>query len=643
MAKEQPAKAGQSPSGGHGWAGQVSGKPDREVREMRNAETVLGIIRERGRKGLPLERVYRLLFNRDLFVYAYGRIAQNKGAMTPGATDETADGMSLAKIEVIMDVLRHERYQWMPARRVYIEKKNSTKKRPLGLPTWSDKLVQEVMRLILEAYYEPQFSEHSHGFRRDRGCHTALWEIQRCWKGTGWFIEGDISQCFDKLSHDVLHDILAENIHDGRFVRLIDELLKAGYLEEWRFNRTLSGTPQGGVVSPILANIYLDRFDQWVEQTVLPHHNRGDKRQENPAYLKLRNKAVWHETKGHYEEAHRLRRHMQTLPSKRPNDPRYRRLRYVRYADDFLLGFIGPHSEAEEIKREIGTFLHDTLHLELSETKTLITHARSDVAHFLGYEMHTIRNDTKLTKAGQRQINGVIGLKVPVVVIRSKCTPYLSHGMPKHRTERVDDSVFSIIAAYQLEYRGIVEYYRLAYNLHRLDRLKWVMEQSLTKTLAAKLHITVSQVYKRYRTTLHTPQGDYQGLHVIVEREGEGRKPLIAKWGGISLKRDIHTELDDAPPRAWLTRTQLEQRLLADTCEVCASHDRVQVHHVRAMRDLQKRGRKPKSEGEKLMIARHRKTVVLCHTCHMDVEYGRPRRRHHTEHTDTGEPDLSKG
>src|SRR5262245_8469230 len=198
---------------------------------MRNADTVLGIIRERGSRGLPLERVYRLLFNRELFLTAYGRIAKNAGAMTPGATDETADGMSLAKIDAIVEALRLERYRWTPARRVYIP--NATgKQRPLGLPTWSDKLVQEVVRLILDAYYEPQFSAHSHGFRPQRGCHTALKEVYINWQGTTWFIEGDISQCFDSLDHEVLLATLAEKIHDGRFLRLIGELLKAGYLED---------------------------------------------------------------------------------------------------------------------------------------------------------------------------------------------------------------------------------------------------------------------------------------------------------------------------------------------------------------------------------------------------------------------------
>jgi retron-type reverse transcriptase len=222
---------------------------DREVREMREAETILGIIRERGSKGLPLERVYRLLFNPNLYLKAYAKIYRNKGAMTPGSTEETADGMSLRRIEAIIDALRHERYRWSPARRVYIEKKNSNKFRPLGLPAWSDKLLQEVLRLILEAYYEPRFSDRSHGFRPGRGPHTALKEIQRSWTGTAWFVEGDISDCFGSLHHEILLSILKVKIHDNRFLRLIGNLLKAGYLEDWRFNRTLSGTPQGGVVT----------------------------------------------------------------------------------------------------------------------------------------------------------------------------------------------------------------------------------------------------------------------------------------------------------------------------------------------------------------------------------------------------------
>ena len=248
---------------------------------MQEAAVVLGVLRERGRKGLPLTQLYRQMFNRDLYLLAYGNIYSNQGAMTPGASAETADGMSEDKIDQITELMRHERYRFSPARRIYIPKKNG-KLRPLGMPSWSDKLVGEVVRLLLEAYYEPGFSDRSHGFRKGRGCHTALREIHNTWTGTAWFIEGDIFDCFGSLDHETLLGILAEKIRDQRFLRLIRNMLKAGYLEDWEYHDTLSGCPQGGVVSPILSNIYLDKLDEFVEQELIPQYTRGARRKGNP-------------------------------------------------------------------------------------------------------------------------------------------------------------------------------------------------------------------------------------------------------------------------------------------------------------------------------------------------------------------------
>src|SRR5260221_9905050 len=256
---------------------------------MRDTNTILGLIHERGKKGLPLERAQRLLYNRELYLTAYGRIYRNQGAMTKGTTGETVDGMSLDKIETIIKALRDGTFQWKPARRLYIPKK-SGKMRPLGIPDWSSKLVQEVIRLVLNAYYEPQFGSQSHGFRPKRGCHTALQEIKK-WHGTVWFIEGDISQCFDKLDHKILLSILRETINDEPFIQLISELLRAGYMEEWKFHATLSGTPQGGVLSPLLSNIYLNKLDRYVEQELIPEYTKGEERKVNPAYKSLGNKA----------------------------------------------------------------------------------------------------------------------------------------------------------------------------------------------------------------------------------------------------------------------------------------------------------------------------------------------------------------
>lgn len=595
---------------------------------MQSATTYLELIRERGKKELPLERVYRQLFNRDLFLMAYGKIYRNKGAMTHGVTDETPDGMSLEKIDAIIEALRYERYQSLPARRTYIPKKNG-KRRPLGMPVWSDKLVQEVVRLILEAYYEPQFSDQSHGFRPGRGCHTALREIVHNWVGTTWFIEGDISQCFDKLDHELLLKALEERIHDGRFLKLMRGLLDAGYMEEWTFNRTLSGVPQGGIVSPILANILLDKLDKYVETVLIPKYTKGDRKRENEEYAKLIKQSYYQRKKGNVELAEQLRRQAQHMPSVDPNDPDYRRLKYVRYADDFLLGYVGPRSEVEEIKQHLKEFLREELKLELSEAKTLITHARSEAARFLGYEVTVQHEDTRRTKTRQgrkrRSANGRIGLRVPRDVLVEKCDRYRKGGKAIHRAERMQESDFAIVTTYQLEYRGIANYYRLAYNMHTLNQLKYVMEVSLTKTLAHKFSVSVAKVYEKYGAELVVDGRKYKGLQVSIPRQD--KKPLVATWGGISLSWDIKATLEEQPTAVYGGRSELVQRLLADYCEYCGSSEDVEVHHVRAMKDLHQYPGRDKPEWVKRMIALKRKTMLLCRTCHEDVTYGRPMRR----------------
>jgi group II intron reverse transcriptase/maturase len=389
---------------------------------MQSAETVLNVLRERGRRGLPCNELYRQLFNPQLYLLAYGRMYSNKGAMTAGVDGETIDGMSLAKIGRIIDAMRHERYRFKPVKRIYIPKKNG-KRRPLGLPSWADKLVGEVVRLLLEAYYEPRFSARSHGFRPNRGCHTALKEIANTWAGTTWFIEGDVAQCFDSLDHGVALGILAEHIHDNRFLRLVRNMLQAGYLEDWEYNATLSGAPQGGPLSPVLSNIYLDRLDSFVETRLVPQYTRGILRRHNSEYTQVQRAAAKARQRGDRREARQLHQQQRTLPSRDPHDPDYRRLRYIRYADDHLLGFTGPKAEAETIKQHLATFLRDDLKLELSEAKTLIAHARTGAAKFLGYEITVQHNDTKRTH-GRRTANGTIALRVPRSVVKAKQAPY---------------------------------------------------------------------------------------------------------------------------------------------------------------------------------------------------------------------------
>ena len=450
---------------------------------MQNAETVLDVLRERGRKGLPCEELYRQMFNKELYLKAYGRIYANHGAMTPGATSETADGMSEEKIDAIIEAMRHERYRFSPAQRKYIPKKNG-KLRPLGLPTWSDKLVGEVVRLLLEAYYEPTFSGHSHGFRPGKGCHTALREMQRTWTGTVWFIEGDVSDCFGQLDHSIMLKILAEKIHDNRFLRLIANMLKAGYLEDWKYHETLSGSPQGGVVSPILSNIYLHKLDAYVETVLIPQYTRGKHRRGNPEYRRRTHQMTLARRRGDREKVRALRRETRQLPSVDPQDPGYRRLRYSRYADDHILGFTGPKAEAEAIKDQLATFLRDELALELNPDKTLITHARTRAARYLGYEIIVQHSNIKITN-GRRTANGTIALRVPLDVIKAKRAPYRQHGKPWHRPalQNLDD--YDIIQTYGAEYRGIVGYYMLAIDVWRFNELEWYAKTSMLKTLGA--------------------------------------------------------------------------------------------------------------------------------------------------------------
>jgi group II intron reverse transcriptase/maturase len=589
---------------------------------MQSAATVLNVIRERGRRGLPLERLYRQLFNPQLFLLAYGRIYANKGSMTSGATSETVDGMSQAKIEAIIDVLRRERYRWRPVKRVFIPKKNG-KLRPLGLPTWSDKLVAEVVRLLLEAYYDVQFSDRSHGFRAGRGCHTALDEVVSVWKGTHWFIEGDISDCFGSLDHTIMASIMAEKIHDGRFLRLVSNMLTAGYLEDWRWHATLSGAPQGGVASPVLSNIYLDRLDQFVEQSLLPEYNRGRLRRRNTEYQVVDYAIAKAKRHGDRAAVKALRRQRRTLPSQDPNDPGYRRLRYVRYCDDWLLGFAGPRHEAEQIKSRIATFLREDMKLELSQSKTLITHATSQAARFLGYEIRTQRADNKLDRRGQRVVNAAIGLFVPRDVIKQKCVNYMREGKPAQRGSLLHDQDFTIVAKYQAEYRGLVQYYLLAQDVFRLDTLRWVMETSMLKTLAGKHKSTVTKMAHKYKTVIDTPDGKRTCFQVTVNRD-RGRKPLVARFGGIPLKRQRTAVLTDLSPiMASTKRNELIHRLLADCCEICKSRTNIEVHHVRKLADLNRHDRPDKPSWVHLMAKRRRKTLVICRACHENIHAGR--------------------
>lgn len=395
---------------------------------MRNPKNVLeSLTSKAASKDYHYQRLYRNLYNPAFFLLAYERIQAKPGNMTAGSDGKTIDGMSMKRIEALIQKLKDFSYQPKPARRTYIPKANG-KTRPLGIPSFDDKLVQEVVRMILESIYEPTFHVTSHGFRPKRSCHTALQYIKRNYTGVKWFVEGDIKGCFDNVDHHVLVQILRRRIADEHFIGLIWKFLKAGYMENWVYHNTYSGTPQGSLISPILANIYLNELDVFMAEYA-KSFNCGTKRKINPAYKKpldvRRGKQEWlkrNEAKISKEkrrevmaQIQELNSRLRSIPYSDPMDTEYRRVVYVRYADDFLIGVIGSKEDARQVKSDVGTFIKGHLHLEMSPEKTLITHG-SDFAHFLGYLITVSReqNSTR-TKTGftRRTYVGKVKLYVP--------------------------------------------------------------------------------------------------------------------------------------------------------------------------------------------------------------------------------------
>ena len=489
---------------------------------MRNPKQVLSNLCEHSKiLDYKFERLYRNLFNEQMFYVAYQRIYAKQDNMTPGTDGKTIDQMSIQRIESLIASLKNETYQPNPAKRIYIPQKNG-KKRPLGIPSFEDKLVQEVVRMILEAIYEGYFEYTSHGFRSFKSCHTALSSIQKRFVGAKWFIEGDIKGFFDNIDHSVLISILEERINDVRFIRLIRKFLKAEYVEYWQFNHTYSGTPQGGIISPILANIYLDKFDKFMNEYA-KRFDKGNKRQVNPAYNSICNKRNSLKRKLNAEtdvekreiliwQIRNMRTEMQQLPYGNDMDEQYRRLKYVRYADDFLIGVIGSKSDCEAIKADLKKYMQEQLKLELSEEKTLITNAQ-DKAKFLGYEIYVQRSESKLKNSlgrTNRMFNGNVRLHVPTEIAREKLLAMNAMVIKQVNGKEVwwaESRGFltnmkeeDIIARYNLEIRGFYNYYSIANNISAVeDTFGYILKRSCIKTLAHKHNGTMRKEWKRYR------------------------------------------------------------------------------------------------------------------------------------------------
>lgn len=599
----------------------------------RSPQNVLNSLsKHSGNPDYKFERLYRNLFNEEMFYLAYQNIYAKPGNMTEGADGKTIDEMSLSRIEKLMVSLKDETYQPNPSRRIYILKKNG-KKRPLGIPSFDDKLVQEVIRMLLEAIYERYFKYTSHGFRPNRSCQTALLQTQKEFSGAKWFIEGDIKGFFDNINHDILIGILIERIEDNRFIRLIRKFLNAGYVEDWIFHKTYSGTPQGGIISPILANIYLDKLDRFMED-LIKKFDKGIARQLNPQQHKLgkEKSALTKQLELTENENERkvLIAQIKAIEKERllsscgnEIDDNYKRLKYIRYADDFLIGIIGSKEDSKQIKENIKKFLGEKLLLELSDEKTLITHTETP-AKFLGYEVSVRKsNDAKRDAIGKlkRVYNKRVVLNISMDVMKSKLLYYnvllLKHHnghevwKPQTRSRLINNDDLEILARFNSEIMGLYNFYSAANNCSKLHSFKYIMEYSMYKTFAAKYKTTVRKILRQYKQ-------DKDFTVFYTNKSGEKKARVFYNKGFKRKKNAITFNVDTLPDTGYtMGTTGLIDRLQARKCELCGKTDTLEMHHVRKVKDL-----KGKSPWEKLMIARQRKTMAVCHKCHWKIHNG---------------------
>lgn len=608
---------------------------------MRNPKNVLeSLTSKAANEDYHYKRLYRNLYNPEFFLLAYERTQAKPGNMTAGNDGNTIDGMSMKRIDSLIQKLKDFSYQPKPARRTYIPKANG-KMRPLGIPAFDDKLVQEVVRMILESIYEPIFQNSSHGFRPKRSCHTALQYIKRNYTGVKWFVEGDIKGCFDNVDHHVLVRILRRRIKDEYFISLIWKFLKAGYMEDWVYHNTYSGTPQGSLISPILANIYLNELDVFMAKYA-ESFNCGKGRKINPAYkmpldvrrgkqewLK-RNSAKISEEKRQkvMAEIRELNNYLSTVPYSDPMDTGYKRVVYVRYADDFLIGVIGSKEDAKQVKTDVGEFIKEQLHLEMSPEKTLITHG-NDFARFLGYLVTVSREQNRTrTKNGftRRTYVGKVKLYVPKEKWLNRLLSYgalkisydKAHGNkevwePVRRPGliRLDD--IEILNQYNAEVRGMYNYYRLANNATVLNAFVYVMKYSMYKTFAGKYRTSMRKIIRKY-----CRNKDF----TVSYQTKSGTKSVVFYNQGVRRNdKVIATENPDIIGRTNENRryTRLTDRLQGHVCEFCgAETEDIEIHHIRKLKDLSGR-----AEWERHMIARKRKTMALCHSCHVKLHNGK--------------------
>lgn len=462
--------------------------------------------------------IFRLLYKEEIWICAYEKIKSNKGATTPGSEPETMDGMSLERLKRLRENVCSETYSFKPVKQIYIP--SGDKRRPLGFPTANDKIVQEVIRLILDAIYEPIFSKHSFGFRPGFGCHDALNHIEYKFRWVDFVVEGDIQQAYPTIDHKVLIKFLNKKIEDPRFIRLIWKLLGCGVLDEDRVKMSKTGVPQGSIVSPILANIYYHELDNFVEDIMkrytTPINERNSRRSKEYKALGYKINKISEKMRNHQPhstERQELAKELKQLRKERLETQglkdKITRIEYVRYADDWMIGIAGDRKLANQIKQEINIFLKNTLLQDLHPTKTKVTDLRNGNAQFLGYEIFLPRNRPITTYKGKgiqtiRRGNPQLRFDIPVTSVADKLSKrgYIK-SMPNGRRPIskasytvLEDHV--IVNHFRSVWLGLLNYYLGCTNRSRLQYFHYLLHMSCAMTLGHRHRMSCSKVFQKY-------------------------------------------------------------------------------------------------------------------------------------------------
>ena len=562
--------------------------------------------------------LYRIFYKKDLFVLAYERIKSKAGNMTKGTTGENLDGISISWIDkTIQDFRNWRTLKFSPGIVTKIPKKNG-KMRTLCVAPPREKVIQEAIRLILEAIYDPPegtiFQSCSHGFRANKSCHTALKDIKYKWAGIKWFIEGDIVSFFDEIDHHILINLLRKKIEDEKFIGLMWKYLRAGYSEGNSVHKVanLSGTPQGGILSPLLSNIYLNEFDKYVIK-LIHEHNVGKNRKINPRYSRLRYEI------GREKDPRRIKelvKEWRKTPSTLSQDHSYIRIRYVRYADDWIIGINGSKNLASEIREKAESFLKEELKLKLNLEKTFIRYAKAEKATFLGIEISTnVNKENHLVVRGGKKVR-LLSDCIQLNVNMDRLVKRLHDagicdglGFPTCRKSHINFDDWEIINTFNSILLGISNYYSFVNNRSQLGRVQYIIQYSAAKTLAGKHKTSLSKIFETYGKNLAVNYGKDKEVSIRMDID----------WTKKSMNFKVSMWEKSAVIDGLRNKMRVTRSRLGSPCVLCGSVDRVQMHHVRHIR---KSGVKY-GGFYRYLGAINRKQVPLCKKHHVDVHNGK--------------------